>query len=90
MLVVGATYPEEMKKIRSIVGTMPFLVPGIGAQGGDIQKTVSAGMDKDTRGMIINSARSIIFASAGTDFAKRAKEEATNLRTTINKFRFVK
>jgi len=87
MLVVGATYPEEMKKIRSITGTMPFLVPGIGAQGGDVKKTVLAGIDRDNRGMIINSARGIIFASKKIDFADRARKEAKKLRDEINKQR---
>ncbi|MFH0773385.1 MAG: orotidine-5'-phosphate decarboxylase [bacterium] len=87
MLVVGATYPEEMKKVRATVGDVPFLVPGIGAQGGDVEKTVKAGMDDRKRGMIINSARGIIFASKGEDFAQRAGEEAQKLRDEINKYR---
>lgn len=87
MLVVGATYPEEMEKVRSIVGDMPFLVPGIGAQGGDVEKTVKAGMDSKKRGLIINSSRGIIFASKGKDFAERAREEALKLRDEINRFR---
>lgn len=87
MLVVGATYPDEMKKIRSIVGSIPFLVPGIGAQGGDVEKTVKAGIDKNRRGMIINSSRGIIFASNHEDFAQRAKEETKKLKEEINKYR---
>lgn len=87
MLVVGATYPEEMKKIRLLVGDMPFLVPGIGAQGGDVEKTVKAGMDSAKRGMIIHSARGIIFASKGKDFAEKAREEALKLRDEINMLR---
>ncbi len=87
MLVVGATYPEEMKKIRFLVGDMPFLVPGIGAQGGDVEKTVHAGLDKKKRGIIINSSRGIIFASKGEDFAKKAGEEAKKLMNDINTFR---
>jgi len=87
MLVVGATYPEEMKKIRSIVGDMPFLVPGIGAQGGDVEKTVHAGLNSKKQGMIINSSRGIIFASKGEDFAKQAGEEARKLNTEINSYR---
>ena len=87
MLVVGATYPEEMKKIRSLVGDMPFLVPGIGAQGGDIEKVVKSGLDSQKKGMIINSSRGIIFASKGEDFAKKAGEEAKRLRDEINKYR---
>jgi orotidine-5'-phosphate decarboxylase len=87
MLVVGATYPDEMKKIRAIVGDIPFLVPGVGAQGGDVEKTVKAGVDKNKRGMIISSSRGIIFASKGGDFAQRAKEETKKLRDEINKYR---
>lgn len=84
MLVVGATYPEEMKKVRSQVGDIPFLVPGVGAQGGDVEKTVKAGLDSKKRGMIINSSRGIIFASKAEDFAVRAGEEAKKLRDEIN------
>lgn len=87
MLVVGATYPEEMKKVRLIAGDMPFLVPGIGAQGGDIEKVVKAGMDSKKRGLIINSSRGIIFAAKGDDFAQKAREEALKLKNRINKYR---
>ncbi len=87
MLVVGATYPYEIKKVRSVVRNMSFLVPGIGAQGGDIEKTVKAGMDSNKKGMIINSSRGIIFASNGVDFAQKAGEEARKLRDNINKYR---
>jgi len=87
MLVVGATYSEEMKKVRSLVGDMPFLVPGVGAQGGDVKKTVKAGLDSKRRGIIINAGRSIIFASNGVDFAEKAGEEAKKLRDEINKYR---
>lgn len=80
MLVAGATYPEELKKIRSIVGDMTLLVPGLGAQGGDVKATVQAGLNSDKRGMIINSSRGIIFA---TDPA----EEAKKLRDEINLYR---
>jgi len=87
MLVVGATYPEEMKKIRSLVGDMPFLVPGIGKQGGDIEKTVKAGLDSEKRGLIINSSRGIIFKSSGKDFAEKAWDEAKKIKDEINKMR---
>jgi len=87
MLVVGATYPEEMKKVRSLVGDMPFLVPGIGIQGGDIEKTVKAGLDSKKRGLIINSSRGIIFASKGKNFAEKAREEAKKMKDEINKYR---
>lgn len=80
MLVVGATYPEEMKIVRSIIGDMALLVPGIGAQGGDIQATVEAGLNNDKRGLIINSSRGIIFA-------ENPAKEAKKLRDEINKYR---
>ena len=61
-LVVGATNPEELKRVREIVGNMPILIPGIDAQGGDIAETVKAGKDSRSRGMIINSSRGVILA----------------------------
>lgn len=87
MLVVGATYPEALKKVRTLVGDMPLLIPGIGTQGGDVKKTVRAGIDSKGRGIIINVGRSIIFASGGKDFAHRAGEEAKKVRDEINKYR---
>ncbi|MDR3642570.1 MAG: orotidine-5'-phosphate decarboxylase [Candidatus Doudnabacteria bacterium] len=80
LLVIGATYPEEMKTLRSLMGQMCFLVPGIGAQGGDVQATVKAGLDKENRGLIINSSRGIIFAQDPAAEAKRLRDE-------INKYR---
>ena len=75
MLVVGATYPKEMKKIRSLVGDMTFLVPGVGAQGGDLKATLKAGLNKEGLGLIINSSRSIIFSDNPKEEAKRLCEE---------------
>jgi len=86
MLVVGATYPEEMKKIREIAPKMTFLVPGIGAQGGDLEKTLAAGLTKDKKGLVISSSRGIIFASSGADFAEAAGKEAEKLQKEIQKF----
>jgi orotidine-5'-phosphate decarboxylase len=63
MLVVGATYPEELGYVRRIVGEMPLLIPGIGAQGGDVEATVKNGRDQNGHGMIINSSRGIIYAA---------------------------
>ncbi|MBM3256749.1 MAG: orotidine-5'-phosphate decarboxylase [Candidatus Liptonbacteria bacterium] len=80
MLVVGATYPEEMKTIRAITGEMTFLVPGIGAQGGELESAVQAGVNKAKKGMIVNSSRGVIFAE---DPAKAARE----LRDGINQYR---
>ncbi len=88
LLVVGATYPNELKKVRAIVGdNMPILVPGIGAQKGDLEGTVAAGLDSQGFGMIINSARGIIFASKGEDFAEVAAREARKLRDQINEIK---
>jgi orotidine-5'-phosphate decarboxylase len=79
MLVVGATYPEEMKKIRAIVGDITFLVPGIGAQGGSVEDVMTAGVNSDGRGLIISSSREIIFA-------ENPKEEAKKLYNEIFKY----
>lgn len=87
MLVVGATYPEELAEVRKITGDMTFLVPGIGAQGADMEKTMKAGLNSQKAGMIINSSRGIIFASSGKDFAKKAREETKKLKDQINTFR---
>jgi len=86
-LVVGATYPKELAKVRSIVGDLPILIPGIGAQGGEVEATVSAGKDSRTWGMIVNSSRGIIFASKGADFAEAARNSTEQLRTEINRYR---
>ena len=85
-LVIGATYPEELYNIRRLVGDMPILIQGIGAQGGDVEKTVTAGKDSRGQGMIINSSRGIIFASSGPDFAQAARNETQKLHDLINHF----
>ncbi len=87
LLVLGARYPEQMAEVRKIAGDMTFLVPGIGAQGGDVGKTVKAGLNSQKAGMVINSSRGIIFASNGDDFAEKAREETEKLRDEINKSR---
>lgn len=87
MMVVGATYPEELAEIRAIAPEMTFLIPGIGAQGGDVEKTLKAGLNKDKSGLIIHSARGIIFASSGENFADAARTEAEKLRDQINSCR---
>lgn len=86
-LVAGATYPDELALIRKVAGEIPLLIPGIGKQGGDLEKTVRAGMDLRGQGMIINSSRGIIFASSGEDFAVRAREETQKLHDEINRIR---
>ena len=84
-LVVGATFPEEIAKVRAIVGDMPLLIPGIGAQGGDIDATVNAGKvaGKPGTGMIINSSRAILYASSGPDFAQAARAVAMSTRDAL-------
>jgi orotidine-5'-phosphate decarboxylase len=84
-LVVGATYPEELKTIRQAHPDMVILIPGVGAQGGDLKLAVNYGVDKQKRGIIINSARQIIYASRSSDFAIAARRVAQNLRDEINK-----
>jgi orotidine-5'-phosphate decarboxylase len=90
-LVVGATFPAELAQVRQIVGDMPLLVPGIGAQGGDIQATVEAGKNASGTGMMINSSRAILYAKpdekAGEDFSDAARRVALETRNAINCFR---
>ncbi len=86
-LVVGATYPNELREVREIVDDMPILIPGIGAQGGDVEATVSVGQDSRGQGMIINSSRGIIFASSNTDFAEAARRATLELHDEINLYR---
>lgn len=86
-IVAGATHPEELREVRAVVGNMPILIPGIGAQGGDVEETVRAGMDGRKQGVIINSSRSIIFASKDRDFAEAARRETEKLHNLINQYR---
>ncbi|NYT37685.1 orotidine-5'-phosphate decarboxylase [Allopusillimonas soli] len=83
-LVVGATFPEELARVRAHVGNMPLLVPGIGAQGGDIPATVKAGLDSRGTGMLINSSRAILYASGGDDWREAAAAAARATRDAIN------
>ena len=86
-LVVGATYPEELKTIRGNHPDMLLLIPGIGAQGGDVESTVRYGVDSKGEKAVINSSRQIIYASPGKDFARAARRAAAELRDQINCFR---
>jgi orotidine-5'-phosphate decarboxylase len=92
-LVVGATFPQELAEVRAIVGDMPLLVPGIGAQGGDIAATVAAGRDRDGAGMMINSSRAILYAQplpgSGETFDQAARRVAFETRDAINRERGV-
>lgn len=86
--VVGATYPEELKTIRSILGDeIPILIPGIGKQGGDVEKTIKNGTNSKGKMAVINSSRGIIFAGDDEDFATVSLEKAISLRDEINKYR---
>ena len=86
-LVVGATYPRELGEVRKIVGSMPLLVPGIGAQKGDLEGAVKNGLADNGAGMIINSSRGIIYAGDGLDFAQDARKATEGLRDAINQYR---
>jgi orotidine-5'-phosphate decarboxylase len=86
-LVVGATWPEQLREVRAIVGDMPFLVPGIGAQGGDVEAVVANAKTADGTGLIISSSRAILYASQGDDYAEAAGDAARSLRDQINRYR---
>lgn len=83
-LVVGATYPDELRIIRELQPDMPFLIPGIGAQGGDLELTVKYGTDKNGEKAVISSSRQILYASNGRDFAEAARKVAAETREKIN------
>ena len=91
LLVVGATYPDELAQVRKIVGEdMWILLPGIGSQGGDLQKSLKAGLNEAGSGLMVSSTRDIIFASNGPDFAVAARSQANKLRDEINQIRGIK
>ncbi len=87
LLVVGATYPQELAEVRRIVGDMPLLVPGVGAQGGDVAAAVRSGQTAAGTGLIISSSRGILYASGGEDFASAARAATERLRSQINEYR---
>lgn len=82
-VVVGATYPKELSKVREIVGGMPILIPGIGAQGGDLKKAVQAGVHKKKTSILLNSSRGILYASSKSDYTKHAKKAADKLHNNV-------
>jgi orotidine-5'-phosphate decarboxylase len=86
-LVVGATHPEPLETLRSLVPELPFLVPGIGVQGGPIDRVVPAAVDSEGLGAIFNVSRSILYASGGPDFAEAAAKAAESFRNQINRYR---
>ena len=87
-LVVGATDPAALAAVRARCPALPILLPGVGAQGGDLEAAVQAGLDADGAGLLLNASRSILYASAGADFAAAARAEAQRLRDAINAVRF--
>ena len=86
-LVVGATRPGELRRIRTLAPNMPILIPGIGAQGGDLRATVRSGCTRSGDLAIVNVGRAILYASSGRNFAQAAREEAIALRDQMNRYR---
>jgi orotidine-5'-phosphate decarboxylase len=86
-LVTGATWPEELGKVRAVAGEMPLLVPGIGAQGGDVAAVLRHGRTADGKGLMISSSRAILYAGHDENFALAARAAASELRDTINRHR---
>ena len=86
-LVVGSTYPDEMGRLRGLCPEMTFLVPGVGAQGGDLEATLRQGLDARGRGLIISASRQVLYASRGPDFAEAARREALALRDEMERLR---
>ena len=86
-LVVGATWPAQLREVRAIVGDMPLLVPGVGAQGGDVEAVVTHAKTADGSGLIVSSSRAVLYASRGDDYAQAAAQAARALRDEINLYR---
>ncbi|MBI3966352.1 MAG: orotidine-5'-phosphate decarboxylase, partial [Chloroflexi bacterium] len=86
-LVVGATYPAELVRVRAIAPELPILIPGVGAQAGDLEAAVRGGCDASGAGAIVNVGRQIVLASSGADFAAAARRVATQIRAEINRYR---
>ena len=87
LLVVGATYPAELRELRELAGNVPFLVPGVGAQGGSVADAVDNGQDNQGTGLLISTSRAVLYASSGADFAVAARHKALALRDEINRSR---
>ena len=86
-LVLGATYPKQLAEGRALCPTLPILVPGVGAQDGDLRDSVKAGLDAEGAGMIVSASRSILYASRNGDYALAARAAAQGLRDQINRHR---
>ena len=82
-LVVGATHPKELREVRKLAPEMPFLIPGIGAQGGDLNAAVRFGCDSEGLSALINVGRSVLYASGGSDFEAAARKETMKIRDHI-------
>jgi len=89
-LVVGATWPEQLAQVRALTGDMPILVPGVGAQGGDVEAVIRDGATRAGDGLIISSSRAILYAGSGEDFADAARKATLALRDDINRHRSVR
>lgn len=87
LLVMGATWPQELAQVRALVGDLPFLVPGIGAQGGDVGAVLRNAASADGTGLVISSSRAILYAGDGREFAEAARDAARAQRETINRAR---
>lgn len=86
-LVVGATQPEELRQVRALCPSLPLLVPGVGAQGGDLEQAVRYGVDAHGGGLLVNTSRQVLYASKGTDYAEAARSVAQEVRGRINRVR---
>jgi orotidine-5'-phosphate decarboxylase len=87
-LVVGATHPEQLKEIRELAGDMPLLIPGVGAQGGSLEEAVLYGTDDFRKVAVINVGRSVLYASSGSDFDQRARQEVAKLNAVVTTLRY--
>ncbi len=87
-LVVGATHPEQLKEVRDVAGNMPILIPGVGAQGGSLEKAIVAGTDNFSKIAVVNVSRSVLYASNGDDFAQRARQELIKLNGIVTRLRY--
>jgi orotidine-5'-phosphate decarboxylase len=83
-LVVGATQPDELRRVREIVGDLPLLVPGVGAQGGDVAAVMRNGATSDGTGLVVNSSRAVLYASSRDDYASAARQSVIALRDALN------
>lgn len=88
-LVVGATQPRDLERVRRIVGDMPLLLPGFGVQGANVEDCVRLGQDAQGKGLVMSASRSIIYASSGEDFAEASEAAVRDLKVKINRVRFI-